>query len=182
MRLGTVQQHAQVVAIDPHFAADLVLISLFQKDLLEDLAVALGQLGQYLLDLLLRIFGDEAAIHINVFVGRIESLFETFGAGGGAKLLKQDVVADGIDESSEAFGIIQTLLAFQDDKDTGEGLLADVVDDVLLQIAGPELNKDKFAEIGNEVLLCNGIVCSKALHVSFVECVQLHAGPRGCFS
>ena len=75
--------------------------------------------------------------------------------------------------------MLQPVLAFQHDKDADEGLLAHIVDDMLLEITGAELDKDKFGEVGNEVLLRNGIASFKAMHVSFVECVQLHAAPGG---
>jgi hypothetical protein len=71
--------------------------------------------------------------------------------GSRPKVFEEHVVADGIDKSSEAFRMLQALLAAKCYEHSKKGFLADILYDVRGETTRPQLDKDEISEVRGEV-------------------------------
>src|SRR5439155_19062790 len=95
-------------------------------------------------------------------------IFDRTVAGRGSVVLKQDVVAHGVDERAEAVGLAEFAVA-QRDKNAGESFLANVFDGLRGIYARTQFQLDQFAEIGDKMLLRAEVSFAKTLNVGFVK-------------
>ena len=124
------QENADVVPRDADFTAHVVFLSLFKEDCSQDGAVARRQGFEHLADYPACVFGNYATQGV-WFAGNeaIRGLIiEGFHSTGRAKMLRQHVIANGVDQGSQALGIPDATLASQQVQAAGEGLLPHVLD------------------------------------------------------
>jgi hypothetical protein len=85
------------------------------------------------------------------------------------------MVTDRIDERTERGGVANALFPAKQDEDTGERLLAYVLDGVLGIQARAQLQVDQFTEVTDEVLLSVGIPFAEIFEVNIIEFLELQA-------
>jgi hypothetical protein len=124
------QQNADVVPRDADFAAHIVFLPLFQEDCSQNGAVARRQSFKHLAHYPARVIGDNATQ--GVWFASSETIrgliIEGLHSTGGAKMLRQHVIANGVDQGPQALGIADAALASQQLQATGEGLLLHILD------------------------------------------------------
>src|SRR6185437_10742714 len=97
------EEHAQVVALDPETTAKLVAVAnfIFQKDLAQDLAITFRKLIEDPLHVLFDLCGNEGAVEIGAAIGRVdEAAVQLIVAGVRAEELAHYVVANRIHEGA----------------------------------------------------------------------------------
>ncbi len=173
--LGAMEENAEVAAIDAEFPADLIAVTFFEEDGLEQGAVARSNVEEDGADLVLDLMGDGevegaggAGRQLGLSVG-----VEGDGSAGGAIVLLKDVGADGIDECAEAFGLAETSFLAEDGEDADECLLTDVFDGVLGLEAGAQFESEQVGEVGHKMLLSFTISGPKPADISCIERVEL---------
>ena len=110
---GSMQQNPEVFAVHPHLTANTVFIALLQEYRPKQIAVAPLQLCQDLAHKVARVVGDNHGQGVgpgldDLFGGR---LVQRLYSAGGPVLLHQDIVADRIDQWTEAFGAADSMVA-----------------------------------------------------------------------
>lgn len=94
-------------------------------------------------------------------------------------MLVQDIVANRIDEGSEAFRLMDASFGEQP-QNTREGLLPNVFDGRNRPQTPVHLQPNEFAEVSHKVLLGAEIAGTKPIHVGAIEILKLHW--HGCTS
>jgi hypothetical protein len=178
--LGTVQKHPQIIAIDAEVAANLIFVPFFKKNLPQQAAVFFGQLFENLADLSLQLLRHHGTQNVDVRRGKVLVffIFQRTVALRRPVMLQQNVVADGVHESSQPLWLTNATLAAQCDENTGKSLLAHVLDGLRRIQTGTQLQLDQFAEISHEMFLDAEISSTKALDVGLIEGLELQGrGP-----
>src|ERR1700727_2146887 len=93
-------------------------------------------------------------------------------------MFKQDVIADGIHERSEALGM-QDFSLTQGRIEADKGLLANIFRSLPGLESRAQFDVDQFAEVGAKVLLRTKVSCAQTLNVSFIKGVKLQERPPG---
>src|ERR1700761_654023 len=109
------QWYANVVPCDAHFAAYLIFLPLFQEDRSQDSPVAFRQFFEDLAHHPTRVFRNHAGQSVRfarneAFRGLV---LQRFSSVVGAEVLREHVVADGIDQWTKALSIPNAALAPQ---------------------------------------------------------------------
>src|SRR5579883_549768 len=174
--LGAVNEDAQVVAIDAKVAANLVLVALFQEHLAKDAAVAFGQIVKDLAHFLFHLPGRHGTEYVDCRVGNLVGclVFKRASAGRSAVLLKQNIVADRIDEGTEPLRLANAFRAAQDREEACKRFLANIFDGLWTTQADTQLQLNQFAEIRNKVFLRAEVAGAKTLQVRRIEGLKLH--------
>ncbi len=128
---STVQKHPQITAVDLKFAADLIFILLVEENSAKQLAIFLAHLIQDPPDQ----FAAQAAVQLTFRPGaRIDNVGRIFGhlrlPGVGTEEFERYVVADGMNETRQARGIVEGLAGTEITDDTQEGLLRRVLNKI----------------------------------------------------
>jgi hypothetical protein len=93
-------------------------------------------------------------------------------------VLKENVVADGIDEGAEAFGLAQGAWLAEPGENPGKGLLAHVLDCVGGLEPRAKFQVEQFCEIPDKMLLGAEVPGTEVFDVSCIERMKLQSGPR----
>lgn len=113
-------------------------------------------------------------------VGGISQVLGQFGkAGGAAELFEDNIVADGVDEGADAFGVVKPAVAAEVSKDAKKGFLDDVVAEFGGAYAGAELDVEQFTEVAREMPLHSWIAGDEQVDVIPVEGVEDHGAGMG---
>jgi hypothetical protein len=84
-------------------------------------------------------------------------------------MLHENVIANGIHEGAEAFGLAQSTVLAQDREYPRECFLAHVFDCMQGLESRPKLYLEQFRKVSNEMLLRLGVTCAKSCNVTSVE-------------
>jgi hypothetical protein len=93
-------------------------------------------------------------------------------------VLKQYIVADGVDEGPEALGLAQRIFPPQCGEHSGESLLTHVLDGLGGLKARPEFQMKKLGKIAYEVFLGRQVPCTEVFDVTCIECTKLQSRLR----
>jgi len=106
---GAVQQDPEIFAIDAEFPANLVPIAFVEKDSFQEGSVPRGHTEQDLLDLDADLPRNCNGMGVGCGGCGLDCtlIIERLGAGGGAVVLEEDVITNGIDEGTETFRLAQ---------------------------------------------------------------------------
>ena len=172
------QQDSEVVAIYAKVTADGIFVTLFQKNFPQKPAIPFRHVVENLLNLFPHLLGGNGTEDVYIGGGNLRLLFvvEGIGPGSAAIVLEQDIVAHGINEGPEAFGLADLALP-QGGKNTGESLLPNVFNGLRRVQARAQLQLDQFTEIRNEMLLGSEISGVKTLDIRLVKRLELQESP-----
>jgi hypothetical protein len=151
--------------------ANLTLFPFLKKDPVQNLTIPFRQAGQDFPNLAGLFLGFERQLRGDLLAGPILR-----GSGQAPLLavdLKQNVIADGIDESPECAGTFEPVLA-QVPQHAEEGLLDSVFNEIGRAEAGPELGFEESPEIVLEVTLSLRFGLYQTMQVSRIEGLTLH--------
>src|SRR5947209_3040870 len=176
--LRAMEEHAEIVAVDVHLGADVVLRPFVDEDGAQDSRVFLGQMIEHVADDLRGLGRDERAFEVKITLDALGVVVaERLDAQAVAPLLVQDVVADGVDERAEALRAFDPLGRAEGPENAEKRLLDDLVDDGAAFAARAKLDREKAAEVGGEMLLHCRIAGAEAPQVLRVEWEELHEPP-----
>lgn len=179
--LGTVQEHPQIVPINPEIATHFILIAFFEKNLAEQAAVLFGQFFQNLSNLALHLFCRDSSHDVHRWRGKV-LLFLIFQRGVARRrpiLLQQDIVADRVHKGPKTLGLANAAFTAQSEKDSGKGFLAHVLDGLRRMEARAELQLNQFAEISHKMFLRAEVSFTETLDIGFVKGLELQGvAPR----
>src|SRR5579862_5756359 len=153
---GAMQQHSQVIAVNPEFPAYFILVQLFEENGAQDSPVALRHLIEDFANLLLHLTGSDGAQHVDHRIGEV-GLRIIVNRGSErvcAIVLQQDVIADRVDEGSQTFRLAEAARRPKRSQDARESLLPDILDGLWRLQASAKFELNQFAEISDKMLLC----------------------------
>lgn len=93
-------------------------------------------------------------------------------------MLEEDIIADGIDEGSEAFRLSQCARLVQTSEDAGKGFLTHVLNCVGRLEPRAKLQMEQLGEVADEVLLGARIPGAEVFDVICIERMELQGWPR----
>jgi len=98
-------------------------------------------------------------------------------------VFQQHVVAHGIDERPESFGLPDPVLCADQRKYSDKGFLRDIFDRFFGTQARTQFELDEFAEVGREMSFSARVAALQSFEVRRVECRELHSGslPERCW-
>ncbi len=180
MLFGAKEQDAQVVGVDTKFTANFVTVALIEKDGLQESAIAGGHIGENFADFVLQLTSRDDVMGAGTGRGQLRLVLgvEGLAAVRRAVVLEENVVADGIDESAEAFGLAQSAFLAEGGEDAGKGLLAHVFDGLPGLKPRAKLEVEQLSEVPDEVLLSAKVSSAQTFDVSRIECMKLQRRPR----
>jgi hypothetical protein len=91
-------------------------------------------------------------------------------------VLQQYMVANRIDECSQAFGLFYAVFHANQGQDAHEGFLPDILDRFLGTQSGAQFEPDELAEVGREMLFGARIAALQSFEVGCIERNELQAG------
>ena len=164
-------QHPQVVAVDIHHPADLVLVAFFEEEPAEQLLVPRRQFGERFADLVAVLGRQQDVVHARPNLRRVVLVVQRGRSRPRAVLFEEDVVADAVDERAQAFGRVQAALLLEGLKHPRKGFLPDVLDGRGRSEPRAELQRQKLSEVLGEMAFGLRVGRDEALEVVPVELV-----------
>jgi len=170
---GTVYEDSQVLAVHTKIAADLVFVTLFEKQGLNQAAVPVGKFPHDAAHLLLHLVQREDITNCQSWIGNVEFVVGSELTARRTIVLAHDVIANGVDESAKPLRMIDISVS-EDAQDASEGLLPDVFDIFARVKAFARLEPNQLSKIRKEVLLRVDIARTKPIHIAGIELLKLH--------
>lgn len=93
-------------------------------------------------------------------------------------MFEDNVVADRIDKGAQAVSLANTSIGAQRAKNTAEGFLAEIVDNLWRQVTSAQLQLEKLREIDNKMAFRRGISLTETRKIRLVERVKFQHFPR----
>jgi hypothetical protein len=175
-----VQQDPEIFAVYAKFPANLVAVAFIEKNSFQEGSVSHGHTEQDLLDLYADLPRNCNGMRVGCGGCGLDCtlVIERLGAGGGAVVLEEDVIANGIDEGTETFRLAQGAGFSKAGKDAGKCLLAHVLNRLGGLQPRAELQMKQFGEVTNEMLLCAVVPSAESFDVCGIERMKLQGFPR----
>ncbi len=178
--LCPMEQHSQVLSLHIELTADFITVTFLKKDRIEQRAIARSQAEQYLTYLLLNLFGGHHVVRGCTLGNWLGGTFgiQRFAAAGRTILLKEHMIAGGVDKRSKPFRLAQAAISAKDRKDPRECFLTYVLNCVRRLKPGTKLHSEQFGEVAEEMLLSLAVPCAKIFYIFRVERVELQCTLR----